>query len=68
MEYAGRDSIIQLNANGPFFNRTSLLMQLEPGGVLARPGGNHILTVSRYDGDTPEAQITILLHELGHII
>ena len=68
MEYAGRDSIIQLNANGPFFNRTSLLMQREPGGVLARPGGNYILTVSRYNGDTPEAQITILLHELGHII
>jgi len=68
MEYAGRDSIIQLNANGPFFNRTSLAMQLEPGGMLARPGGNYTLTVSRYYGDTPEAQITILLHELGHII
>jgi hypothetical protein len=30
--------------------------------------GNRMLTVSTYNGDTPEAQITILLHELGHII
>ena len=65
---AGRNAIIQLNGNGPFFNSTSLLMQLDPGGKLALPGGSLILTVSRYPGDTPEAQITILLHELGHII
>jgi hypothetical protein len=65
---AGRNAIIQLNGHGPFFSRTSLIMQLDPGGKLALPSGNLILTVSRYTGDTPEAQITILLHELGHII
>jgi hypothetical protein len=65
---AGRDAIIQLNGNGPFFNRTSLIMQLDPGGKFALSGGILPLTVSRYSGDTPEAQITILLHELGHII
>jgi predicted Zn-dependent protease len=32
------------------------------------PRGNLTLTISTYNGDTPEAQITILLHELGHII
>lgn len=64
---AGRNAIIQLNGNGPFFNRTSLIMQLEPGGF-ALPAGNIVLTISNYTGDTSEAQTTILLHELGHII
>jgi hypothetical protein len=43
-------------------------MQLDPGGTFARPGGNLMLTIASYNGNTPEAQITILLHELGHII
>jgi hypothetical protein len=68
IENGGRDSTILLNANGPFFNRTSVVMQLDPKGMPARPYGNHPLTVSSYEGNTPEAQITILLHELGHII
>jgi hypothetical protein len=68
IENGGRDSTILLNANGPFFNRTSVVMQLDQRGVPARPDGNRPLRVSNYDGNTPEAQITILLHELGHII
>ncbi len=68
LENGGRDSTILLNANGPFFNRTSVVMQLDSRGRLARPDGIRLLTVSSYDGNTPEAQITILLHELGHII
>jgi hypothetical protein len=68
IENGGRDSTILLNANGPFFNRTSVVMQLDPRGMPARPDGNRMLTVSSYEGNTPEAQITILLHELGHII
>jgi predicted Zn-dependent protease len=31
-------------------------------------GPDSTMTVSRYNGDTREAQITILLHELGHIV
>ncbi len=68
MENAGQNSTIVLNANGPFFNRTSVVIQLDPRGMLPRPGGLHLLTISSYEGNTPEAQITILLHELGHII
>ena len=68
IEKGGRGSTIQLNANGPFFNHTSRIMQLDPGGMFMRPSGNLMLTISSYNGDTPEAQITILLHELGHII
>ncbi len=68
IENGGRDSTILLNANGPFFNRTSFVMQPGPIGMSVRPDGNRLLTISSYQGNTPEAQITILLHELGHII
>jgi hypothetical protein len=67
-EYGGRNSFILLNPNGPFFNRTSTVMQLDPRGMPPRPSGNRLLAVASYNGNTPEAQITILLHELGHII
>jgi hypothetical protein len=67
-EYGGRNSIVLLNANGAFFNRTSPILQLDPAEMLSRPSGHRLLSVSSYEGDTPEAQITILLHELGHII
>lgn len=65
---AGKNAVIQLNGNGPFFNRTSRIMQLAPGGEFGLPAGDLTLTISDYNGDTPQAQITILLHELGHII
>ena len=67
-ENGGRNSVIQLNGNGPFFSRTSPIVQLDPGGAFVWPAGNLMLTISSYSGNTPEAQITILLHELGHII
>jgi hypothetical protein len=67
-QYGGANSTILVNANGPFFNRTSVVMQLDPRGRLARPDGMRLLTISSYQGNTPEAQITILLHELGHIV
>jgi hypothetical protein len=66
-ERGGRNSVILLNANGPFFNRTSIVMQRDSGGTVARPSGSLVLLVSSYAGNTPEAQIVILLHELGHI-
>jgi hypothetical protein len=68
IENGGLNSTILLNANGAFFNRTSRIMQLDPRGMLLRPDGNRLLVVSSYSGNTLEAQITILLHELGHII
>jgi hypothetical protein len=43
-------------------------MQLNPVPLLSRPAGYRLLVISSYPGNTPEAQITILLHELGHII
>jgi hypothetical protein len=66
-ESAGRNSVILLNANGPFFNRTSIVVQQDAGGILSPPSGSLLLWVSSYAGDTLEAQIVIMLHELGHI-
>ena len=62
---AGRNSAILLNANGAFFSRTSQVMQLGPGGTFEGLGGNLTLTISGYNRDTRETQLTILLHELG---
>ncbi len=68
IENGGLKSTILLNANGPFFNRAAEIMQLDPRGMLLQPGDNRLSVVSSYAGNTPEAHITILLHELGHII
>jgi hypothetical protein len=48
-ENGGRNSVIQLNGNGAFFNRTSRITQLDPGGTFAWPAGDLMLTIS-WDG------------------
>ena len=68
IENGGRDSTILLNANGPFFNRSFGCHATGPKGNASSARGIRLLTVCSYEGNTPEAQITILLHELGHII
>jgi hypothetical protein len=64
----GRGSVIRLNANGPFFGRSSLVIWLDTAGNFVRPGSPLRLVVGSYSGNTAEAQIAILLHELGHIV
>ena len=68
IENDGRSSTIVLNVKGPFFSRASLVMQQGPTGMGARPSGYRLLLIASYTGNTPKAQVTILLHELGHII
>jgi hypothetical protein len=68
MQLGGENSVVLLNPHGAFFQRTSLVVPLGPAGNLLPPLGSQVLTISSYTGDTPEAQITILLHELGHIV
>jgi hypothetical protein len=63
-ENAGRNSSILLNAYGPFFTWQSRVTDSD--GIM-RPTW-HRLNVGFYDGDTNEARVAILLHELGHII
>jgi hypothetical protein len=67
-EYGGRDSLITINSNGPFFVQQTRLSKLSAFGGPALPAGWHVVIVGPYVGDTPEARMTILLHELGHIV
>jgi hypothetical protein len=68
IENDGRNSTIALNVKGPFFSRASLVMQQGPAGMAERASGYRLLLIASYSGNTPKAQVTILLHELGHII
>jgi hypothetical protein len=68
IENGGRHSTIVLNVKGPFFTRASFVMQEGPTGIAVRASGNRLLLIASYSGNTPKAQVTILLHELGHII
>ena len=67
-EYGGSGSMITINANGPFFVQQSRLSRLSAIGGPAWPVGWHLVIVGPYVGGTPEARMTILLHEVGHII
>jgi hypothetical protein len=67
-ENAGRNARIQLNANGAFFNRTTEVIEPFPGGGPLLRKGLHRLSVASYSGSSSAAQITTMLHELGHIV
>jgi hypothetical protein len=67
-EWAGRNAIIELNANGAFFKRVSAVLEQDRKDGPIRPGGLHALQVASYSGNSVQAQVTTLLHEFGHII
>jgi hypothetical protein len=67
IQNAGRNAVIQLNANGAFFVKISRVLEQEQFSEIPRLGGLHSLRVASYEGDTPMAQVTTILHELGHI-
>jgi hypothetical protein len=67
-EWAGRNAIIQVNAHGAFFKRTSAVLEQDRKDGPMRPGGLHALQVASYSGNTIRAQVTTLLHEFGHVI
>src|SRR5262249_29979135 len=66
-QLSGRNSTVKLNIDGAFFNSSSPIVELQSSGSVARYRGFHMLTVGPFKGGTSEAQITTLLHELGHI-
>lgn len=67
-ENTGRNSVVILNANGPFFTRTTSVLQKEISGSSPHPAGWRLLQVGSYAGNTLAAQMTTLLHELGHVV
>ena len=67
-ENGGANSIVVINADGAFFVRGAVVLRQELAGGFFRPSGWSYLRVGPYVGDTLAAQITILLHELGHVV
>ncbi len=67
-QYAGSNAVVQINGNGPFFVRLSRVRELRPTGVARGHSGWHLLSIASYMGDSPEARLAIMLHELGHIV
>jgi hypothetical protein len=67
-ELGGRNSTIRLNANGAFFKGIAPVVDLGMSRWLQPPAGRRALRVASFTGDSAQAQITILLHELAHVI
>jgi hypothetical protein len=67
-EDGGRNSTIRLNTNGAFFRGISPVVEMGPRRWLQPLVSRRTLRVAWFSGDTLQAQITILLHELGHVI
>ena len=67
-ENGGNKTVIQLNANGPFFARVADVLERDSPSGFAYFAGRRPLRVGSYDGNTRPARIATLLHELGHVI
>jgi hypothetical protein len=67
VEYAGSNSFIQINGNGPFFVARARVAREDPSDSTTAVAGLVPTLIGPYTGATTEAQVTILLHELGHI-
>jgi hypothetical protein len=64
----GAHTTITINAYGAFYRSQGNVLKIVPEGGPAQTDGTRLLTVGSYRGDTLPAQMTALLHELGHII
>src|ERR1700730_8714757 len=64
----GRNSLVELNPGGAFFKAVSPVLELDSRTTLRWPAGMHRLMIASFSGNTTGAQITTLLHELGHVV
>jgi hypothetical protein len=64
----GQNSLVELNLEGAFFRTVSPVLELDSRTALRWPAGMHRLMIASFWGNTTGAQITTLLHELGHIV
>lgn len=67
-QLAGMNATVQINSNGAFFVRASRVRNLYPADTLMGHSGWQVLSLASFIGDTPEARLVIMLHELGHIV
>jgi len=68
LQGGGESQAVTLNAGGAFFRASATLVRLAKEGGPIQFQGARLLKVGPYMGDTPQAQITTLLHELGHVL
>jgi hypothetical protein len=64
----GDYQIVTLNVGGAFFQASANLVRLPKEGGPVQFRGARMLRVGPYLGNTPQAQMTTLLHELGHVV
>jgi len=64
----GEFQTVTLNAGGAFFHPSATLVRLAKEGGPIQFQGGRALRVGPYVGDTLQAQVTTLLHELGHVL
>jgi len=64
----GAHTAIIININGAFYRPQGQLIKVGQESGPVRRDRARLLTVGNYRGDTLPAQVTTLLHELGHII
>jgi hypothetical protein len=67
-ENAGPNATVLLNAHGPFFVKTAEIVEQQAANGFLRRAGLRELRIDSYVGGTLPAQMTTLLHELGHVI
>lgn len=64
----GAHTTIMINVNGAFYRPQGQALKIGQETGPMRMDGMRLLTVGNYRGNTLPAQVTTLLHELGHII
>ena len=64
----GANTEITINAHGAFYRKLAKVQKVNSQGGPDLPSGQQWLTVGAYTGNTLQAQILTLLHELGHVI
>ena len=64
----GSHTTIMINVNGAFYRPQGQVLKIGQETGPMRTDGMRLLTVGNYRGNTLPAQVTTLLHELGHII
>jgi hypothetical protein len=64
----GEYQTVTLNAGGAFFRPSASLVRLATEGGPVHYQGARALRVGPYMGNTLQAQVTTLLHELGHLL
>jgi|ERR1700676_1241875 len=67
LQDGGEFQNVALNAGGAFFRPSATLVRLAKEGGPLQFRGARTLKVGPYMGNTLQAQITTLLHELGHV-